>query len=140
MRASWNGDALEQGVEKTGGSNPAEFIYFNGNPIAVLNPSTGAWTDLIWAGKSMIAEVAGSETATPVYRLLDNEGSLVATVGAFGNVTGTTTWAPYGQVIYTTASDSYGYAGLLGDMEYGVQATPSRNAVTNCAGWGDSTG
>ena len=72
-------------MEKTGGSDPA-----------------------IGAGKSMIAEVAGWETAMSVYRLLDNEGSLVATVGASGNVTGTTTWAPCGQVIYTTAGDPAG--------------------------------
>ncbi len=133
--AQYTYDALEQRVEKTGGSNPGEFIYFNGMPVAMLNTSTGAWTDLIWAGTSMIAEVAGSETATPVYRLLDNEGSLVATVGASGDVTGTTTWAPYGQVIYTSASDPYGYAGLYGDTEYGGDHAWYRSLSTEQIRW-----
>ena len=52
-------DALEQRIAKTGGSNPAETIYFSGQAVALYNPSSGAWTDLIYAGSSMVAEVAG---------------------------------------------------------------------------------
>ncbi len=40
-------DALNQRVQNTGGSHPTETIYFSGKPIALLNPSTNAWTDLI---------------------------------------------------------------------------------------------
>ena len=87
-------DALDQWVEKTGGSNPTEIVYFNGHPIALLNPSSGVWADLIWAGSNMLAEVAGTQAATPVYRLLDHEGTLVATADGSGNVTATNLMTP----------------------------------------------
>ncbi len=45
-------DALQQRVQKTGGSDPTEVVYFNGHPMALLNATSGAWTDLIWAGSS----------------------------------------------------------------------------------------
>ena len=92
-------DGLGERVQKTGGSNPTEVIYFNGHPIALLNATSGAWTyDLIWAGSNMVAEVPATQTALPVYRLLDHEGSLVATTDASGNVTGTNLMAPYGEL------------------------------------------
>jgi RHS repeat-associated protein len=114
--AQYTYDALEQRVEKTGGSGPGEFIYFNGVPIAVL--SGGSWTDLIWAGKSMIGEVDGTESALPDYRLLDNEGSLVGLVDSSGTMTGPVVYAPYGQVMSNSITDSFGYAGLYQDTEY----------------------
>lgn len=80
-------DGLNQRVDKVGGTKPGDTIYFGGRPIALYSTSSHAWTDLIWAGNNMSAEVAGSQTATPVYRLLDHEGSLVATTDASGNVT-----------------------------------------------------
>lgn len=108
-------DALQQRVEKSGGSNPEEVIYFNGQPMALLNPSSGTWTDLIWAGKSLIAEVPGSQSAAPVYRLLNHEGSLAATTDGSGSVTGTNLLTPYGQLMTSTTSDPYVYTGLYQD-------------------------
>ena len=100
-------DALQQRVEKLGGSNPTEVVYFNGHPMALLNATSGAWTDLIWAGSNLLAEVAGSQTAAPVYRLLDHEGSLVATTDGSGNVTGTNLMMPYGETLSSNTSDPY---------------------------------
>ena len=45
---------------------------------------------MIYANGSMIAEVAGNQTATPEYRLLDHLGSLAMTTDNSGNVTGAT--------------------------------------------------
>jgi RHS repeat-associated protein len=129
-------DALQQRVEKTGGSNPTEVIYFNGHPIALLNSSSGAWTyDLIWAGSNMVAEVPATQTALPVYRLLDHEGSLVATTDASGNVTGTNLMAPYGDTLSSNTSDSYVYTGLYQDTEYGGDDAWYRNYTAEQSRW-----
>jgi RHS repeat-associated protein len=122
-------------VEKTGGSNPTEVVYFGGKPVALLNPSTGAWTDLIWAGNNMLAEVAGNQTATPVYRLLDHEGSLVATTDNSGNVTGSNLIAPYGQLMASGTSDPYLYANLFQDTEYGGHDAWYRNFSAEEVRW-----
>ena len=90
-------DALDQRVEKTGGSNPGETIYFNGAPIALHDPSSGAWTDLIHANGALIVEVPGTESEAPEIRLLDHLGSLAVTTDGYGNVTGTNTFLPFGQ-------------------------------------------
>lgn len=133
--AQYTYDALEQRVEKTGGSDPAEFVYFNGRPVAMLNPTSGTWTDLIWAGNGMIAEVAGSESAVPVYRLLDHENSLAATADGSGNITGTTVYTPYGEVLASNTSDPYMYAGLYQDQEYGGYHAWYRDFSTEQIRW-----
>ena len=129
-------DALQQRVEKTGDSNPTEVVYFNGHPIALLNPSTGAWTDLIWAGSNLLAEVAGTQTATPEYRLLDHEGSLVMITDGSGNVTGTNLLMPYGETLASnTTSDPYAFTGLYQDTEYGGDDAWFRNYSTEQDRW-----
>ncbi len=110
-------DALDQRVEKTGGSNPTETVYFGGVPVALLNPSSGAWTDLIYAGSSMIAEVAGTQTAVPVYRLLDHLGSLAVQTNNSGTVTGSNVFLPFGELLSSTTTDSFQFTGLPQDTE-----------------------
>jgi len=122
-------------VVKTGGSNPGEVIYFNGKPIALHNPTSGAWTDLVWAGNNLLAEVPGSQTATPVYRLLDHEGSLVATTDGSGNVTGTNLMMPYGETLSSNTNDSYAFAGLYQDTEYDGDDAWYRNYSTEQSRW-----
>ena len=122
-------------VEKSGGSNPIEVVYFNDQPLALLNPSSGAWTDLIWAGVHLLAEVPGSQTASPTYRLLKHEGSLAATTDASGNVTGTNLLTPYGQLMASSTSDPYVYAGLYQDTEYSGDAAWYRDLSTRQARW-----
>ena len=101
-------DAERQRVQ----AGTSEFIYFQGKPVALYNTSTGGWTDLIWAGNNLLGEVAGNQTATPVYRLLDHDGSLIATTNGSGGVTGTTIYAPYGQLLSSNTSDPYMFTGL----------------------------
>ena len=128
-------DALQQRVEKTGGSNADEVVYFNGHPIALLNPSSNSWTDLIWAGSSLIAEVPGSQSATSVYRLLDHEGSLAATVNSAGGILATNLFTPYGQLMNSGAGDAYSWTGLFQDTEYSGDAAWYRNYSTRQARW-----
>jgi len=128
-------DALQQRIAKTGGSNPGEVIYFNGKPVALHNPANGAWTDLIWAGNNLLAEVAGSQTAVPDYRLLDHEGSLVATTDGSGNVTGTNLLTPYGQSMTSNTSDPYVYTGLDEDTINSSDHAWYRNYSTEQGRW-----
>jgi RHS repeat-associated protein len=129
-------DALKLRVAKTGGSNPTETIYFGGKAIALHNATSGAWTDLIWAGEGMIAEVAGTtKTTLPVYRLLDHEGSLTMTTDGSGNVTGTNLMGPYGETLSSSTSDPYAYTGLYQDTEYGGHDAWFRNLSTEQTRW-----
>ncbi len=128
-------DALQQRVEKSGGSDLEEVVYFNGQPLALLNPSSGAWTDLIWAGVHLLAEVPGSQTASPTYRLLNHEGSLAATTDASGNLTGTNLLTPYGQLMASSTTDPYVYTGLYQDTEYSGDAAWYRDLSTRQARW-----
>ncbi len=128
-------DALQQRVQKTGGSNATEIVYFRGHPVALLNPSSGAWTDLIWAGKNLLAEVPGSQTGSPVYRLLDHEGTLAATTTSSGAVIATNLFTPYGQPMIAGTGDAYSYAGLFQDTEYAGDAAWYRNYTTQQARW-----
>ena len=124
-----------QRVEKTGGSNPGEVVYFNGRPLALLNPASNSWTDLIWAGSSLIAEVPGSQSGSAVYRLLDHEGSLAATVDSTGGILATNLFTPYGQWMNSGAGDAYSWAGLFQDTEYSGDAAWYRNYSTRQARW-----
>ncbi|MGH9616401.1 MAG: RHS repeat-associated core domain-containing protein, partial [Acidobacteriaceae bacterium] len=133
--AQYTYDALDQRVEKTGGSYPTETIYFNGEPIALLNASSGAYTDLIWAGGRIIAEVAGTQSALPSYRLPDHLGSLAMTTDGSGNVTGTNVLSPYGETLSSNTNDSFSYAGLTQDTEYGGDAATFRNCSTEQTRW-----
>jgi RHS repeat-associated protein len=83
----------------------------------------------------MLAEVAGSQTATPVYRLLDHEGSLVATTNASGNVTGTNLMMPYGETLASNTTDPYAFTGLYQDTEYGGDDAWYRNYSTEQSRW-----
>ena len=51
-------DALQQQVAKIGGSHAGEVVYFGGRPMALYNPASGAWTDMIWAGGNLLGYVA----------------------------------------------------------------------------------
>jgi RHS repeat-associated protein len=127
-------DAMQQRTQKTGGSNPGEFVYFAGHPVAVLNPQTGVWTDLIYAGDNLIAE-AGPNQQSFSYRLLDHLGSPAFTTDASGNVTGAADYAPYGPLLSSSVSDPYVYTGLFQDTEYGSYHAWHRNESAEQIRW-----
>ena len=110
-------------------------IEFNSPRPAPQNPRNGVWTDRIWAGNNIIAEVPGSQTATPTWRLLDHEGSLVATTDNSGNINSSNLLAPYGQLMASNTSDPYLYAGLYQDAEYSGHAAWYRNYSAEQARW-----
>ncbi|MFP5236004.1 MAG: RHS repeat-associated core domain-containing protein [Acidobacteriota bacterium] len=95
------------------GSITNDFIYFDGHPIAVL--SGGSYTDLIYANNSLIAEVSGSQNASPQYRASDNLGSFAGYLGSSGSLGNAVDYAPYGQAFNGSSSDMFGFTGLQWD-------------------------
>ena len=71
----------------------------------------------------------------PEYRLLDHEGSLVATTDGSGNVTGTNLLTPYGQSMTSNTSDPYVYTGLDQDTINSSDHAWYRNYSTEQSRW-----
>jgi RHS repeat-associated protein len=105
-------DGLDQRVAQILGNGPSETIYFAGQQIALRDVNSGTYLDLLWAGNNLFAWVLGSQTSIPTYRLVDHLGSLAITTDGSGNVTGTNSLFPYGQVLSSNVGDPYPYAGL----------------------------
>jgi RHS repeat-associated protein len=107
------GDRVEkQGVGVT------DTIFFGGRPIARF--SNGAWTDLIYGPNGLFAEVAGTETALPNYRLLDHLGNQIGTVGSTILLTDPLDYTPFGQVFSGSTNDPYMFTSKERDGESGL--------------------
>jgi RHS repeat-associated protein len=105
-----------QRVEKSG-ATAVDTIYFGGRPIARL--SGGAWTDLIYGPGGLLAEVPGTQTGAPVYRMTDHLGSLVGTLSSTGSVLSTQDIAPFGEVFSGSSTDPFVFTGKERDAESG---------------------
>ena len=90
---------------------------------------------MIYANGSMISEVAGNQTATPEYRLLDHLGSLAMTTDNSGNVTGANVFLPFGQLMSSTTNDSFQFTGLEQDTENSSDHAWFRNYSTEQSRW-----
>ena len=82
-----------------------------------------------------MGEVLGKMMAEPEYRLLDHEGSLVATTDSSGGVTGMDLLTPYGQAVSNSTSDFYLYTGLDQDAINGSDHAWYRNYSTAQSRW-----
>jgi RHS repeat-associated protein len=63
------------------------------------------WTDYIYAGGRMIAEIPVTSTDKPFYRIGDHLDSLAQKTDSAGNLLGTNDVSPYGELFSSTASD-----------------------------------
>jgi RHS repeat-associated protein len=79
----------------------------------------GQWTDLIYGPTGMLAEVAGTQTATPAFRLLDHLGNEVGTLGSNGLLANPLDYTPFGQIFSGTTNDPYLFTGKERDAESG---------------------
>jgi RHS repeat-associated protein len=96
------------------GSTVSDNIYFGDVPIAIL--TNGTYSDLIYANGTLIAEVAGTQSANPTYRATDFLGSLTGDAPSSGALSAATDYAPYGQLfVGSSGSDSFGFTGLQWD-------------------------
>jgi RHS repeat-associated protein len=116
---SYTYDVFDQRVRKDFSGSSLEYVYLNGTLLAEHNPTTGAWTDFIYAGDSLIAEVDGNQSAVPVYRIVDQGGSVAQLTDGSGNVLNSVDVFPYGQVYSGSSSDPILFATLERDAENG---------------------
>ncbi len=103
--AVYTRDPLGQRVRKDVGTRATEYYYFGGQLMATRDPSSGQWTDYIYAGNRLIAENPGTATAAPIYRIGDHLDSLVQKQDASGNLLGANDVSPYGELVSSSAPD-----------------------------------
>lgn len=121
-------DADGNRVEKQG-VGVTDTIFFGGRPIARY--TGGSWTDLIYGPNGMFAEVAGTESASPNYRLLDHLGNQVGTVGSTILLTDPLDYAPFGQAFSGSTNDPYMFTGKERDQESGLDYFGARYYASN---------
>ena len=110
-------DAEGNRVEKQG-VGITDTIYFGGRPLARL--SGGQWTDLIYGPNGLLAEVQGTQSAPPIYRLLDHLGNEVGTSDSTAQLINPLDYTPYGQIFSGTTTDPYLFTGKERDQESGL--------------------
>ena len=110
-------DAEGNRVEKQG-ATVTDTVYFGGQPIAKY--SGGQWTDLIYGPLGLLAEVPGTQTGTPVYRVTDNLGTTVGSLLANGSFVDPVDHTPFGQVFTGNTTDPYLFTGKERDAESGL--------------------
>lgn len=125
--ATYTYDPTGQRVRKDTSTASTEYFFFDGQLLAMRDPATGNWTDRIYGPNGTLATVAGTQSASPAYRLGDHLGSLANTTDGSGNVTGTTSALPFGQLTIATDSDRFPFTDHERDNENNTDNTLFRH-------------
>jgi len=127
-------DAEGDRVGKSG-SAPTDTIYFGGRPVARL--AGGAWTDLIYGAGGLLAEVPGTQTGAPLYRMTDPLGSSVGTLSSTGALSGSIQdYAPFGELFNgSSTTDPYKFTGKERDAESGNDYFGARYYASTAGRW-----
>ena len=125
-------DAEGNRVEKQG-AVVEDTVYFGGRPIARYQ--AGQWTDLIYGPTGLLAEVPGSQTAQPMYRLTDNLGTNVGSLLANGSFVDPIDHTPFGRVFTGNTNDPYLFTGKERDTESGLDYFGARYFASNMGRW-----
>jgi RHS repeat-associated protein len=125
-------DAEGNRVEKQG-VGVTDTVYFGGKPIARL--AAGQWTDLIYGPNGMLAEVAGTQTAQPTYRLLDHLGTEIGQTDASAQLINPLDYRPFGGVFSGNTNDPYLFTGKERDAESGLDYFGARYYGSNMGRW-----
>jgi RHS repeat-associated protein len=120
------------------GVGVTDTVYFGGRPIA--RRINGHWTnlnrtDLIYGPTGLLAEVPGTPTGAPVYRVTDHLGSTVGNLLADGTFVNPTDYTPFGQVFNGGTNDPYAFTGLEHDQESGLEHADARLYASNVGRW-----
>jgi RHS repeat-associated protein len=125
-------DAQGNRVEKQG-VGVTDTVYFGGRPIARY--SSGGWTDLIYGPNGLLAEVPGTQTGAPVYRVTDNLGTNVGSLLSNGAFVNPVDHTPFGQILTGNTSDPYFLTGKERDTESGLDYFGARYYASNMGRW-----
>jgi RHS repeat-associated protein len=109
-------DADGNRISKSG-SGAVDHIYFAGRELARL--ASGQWTDLIYGTSGLLAEVPGTQTGPPVYRMTDHLGTSVGTLDSNAVLLSSSDHAPFGQLFAGGSTDPYKFTGKERDTESG---------------------
>ena len=125
-------DAEGNRVEKQG-STVTDTVYFGGKPIARY--SGGQWTDLIYGPTGLLAEVPGTQTGAPVYRVTDHLGTNVGSLLANGTFVNPVDYMPFGQVFTGNTNDPYMFTSKERDNESGLDYFGARYYGSSMGRW-----
>jgi len=125
-------DAEGNRVEKQG-VGVTDTIYFGGRPIARY--AAGQWTDLIYGPTGLLAEVPGTQTGAPVYRVTDHLGTTVGNLTASGSFINPLDYRPFGGVFSGNINDPYLFTGKERDAESGLDYFGARYYASNMGRW-----
>jgi RHS repeat-associated protein len=132
-------DAEGDRVEKQG-VGVTDTIYFDGRPLARY--AAGQWTNLIYGPTGLLAEVPGTQTGAPVYRVTDHLGTTAGNLTASGNFINPSDYTPFGQLFTGGTNDPYIFTGKERDTESGLDYFGARYYASNMgrfmsADWAD---
>ncbi len=133
--AVYTRDPLGQRVRKDVGTRATEYYYFGGQLMATRDPSSGQWTDYIYAGNRLIAENPGTATAAPIYRIGDHLDSLAQKQDASGNLLGANDFSPYGELVSSSAPDLFLFTQDERDAENSTDSTLFRQYASTQGRW-----
>ncbi len=125
-------DAEGNRVEKAG-SALVDYIYFGGKPIARL--AGGQWTDLVYGAGGLLAEVPGTQSGVPVYRMVDHLGTGVGMLSSTGIPLSSSDYAPFGQMFSGGSTDPYLFTGKERDSESGNDYFGARYYASSMGRW-----
>ena len=97
--------------------------------------ATRQWTDLIYGVGGLFAEVAGTQTALPVFRMTDHLGSMAGTVSSSGVVLSMQDYAAFGQIFTGGTTDPYQFTGKERDTESGNDYFGARYYASSMGRW-----
>jgi RHS repeat-associated protein len=125
-------DAEGNRVEKQG-VGVTDTYYFGGRPLARY--AAGQWTDLIYGPTGLLAEVPGTQTGAPVYRVTDHLGATVGNLLANGSFVNPSDYTPFGQTFSGGTNDPYIFTGKERDAESGLDYFGARYYGSNMGRW-----
>ena len=102
------------------GAGETDYLYLGDRLVGKYQPGSGNWTDMIYGNGSLIATVAGTQTAVPDYRFGDHLGSLAVLTDGSGNVLETNTFLPFGQQLSGGTLDPFLFTGLERESDTGT--------------------
>lgn len=130
---SFTYDAFGNRVGISSGGSNTDLVYFGGQLLAVN--ATNGWTDLVYANEQVIADVPGSQTASPTYRILNHLGSVEGVVDNSNSWSGTADYFPDGRTFLSSLPTPFGFTGLYGGSPGDTSHADSRELFGTEGRW-----
>ena len=107
-------------------------MSFSGEPQTI---TWGTVVAPIYGPTGLLAEVPGTQTGSPVYRVTDHLGTNVGSLLANGTFVNPVDYMPFGQVFTGNTNDPYMFTSKERDAESGLDYFPARSYSSNMGRW-----